>query len=249
MLNLSCDMCKFINKSTIPNELSHLCHYGDSAQNCSISIGDALEILQSCTKPSINLPSSSTNNHILIISIKLWVSKHICYTTQVYIQYLQCVRYGDITVLPWAMLSASPFLCFPLTHAGLVMLYRHRFGSTLAQVMACCLMAPGNYLNQCWLSEIQWQSPEGHLKEVLKPSISVCLLWGYERKLTAMIILYRDQCSHCEKLAPLHWSWLEHLMAMSPMDYMEHPLVLTQLSAPFTYYMQIMAVKPTQCIE
>ena len=27
--------------------------------------------------------------------------------------------------------------------------WRHRSGSTLAQVMACCLMAPSHYLNQC----------------------------------------------------------------------------------------------------
>ena len=35
-----------------------------------------------------------------------------------------------------------------------------RSGSTLAQVMACCLMAPSHYLNQCWLiiSEVQWHS-------------------------------------------------------------------------------------------
>ena len=28
----------------------------------------------------------------------------------------------------------------------------HRFGSTLAQVMACCLAAPSQYRNQCWPS-------------------------------------------------------------------------------------------------
>ena len=35
-----------------------------------------------------------------------------------------------------------------------------RSGSTLAQVMACCLTAPSHYLNQCWLiiSEAQWHS-------------------------------------------------------------------------------------------
>ena len=34
----------------------------------------------------------------------------------------------------------------------------HRSGSTLAQVMACCLRATNHYLNQCWLtiSEGQW---------------------------------------------------------------------------------------------
>ena len=37
---------------------------------------------------------------------------------------------------------------------------RHRSGSTLAQVMACCLTAPSHYLNQYWLIiiEVQWHS-------------------------------------------------------------------------------------------
>ena len=30
-------------------------------------------------------------------------------------------------------------------------IWGHRSGSTLAQVMACCLTAPSHYLNQCWL--------------------------------------------------------------------------------------------------
>ena len=40
----------------------------------------------------------------------------------------------------------------------------HRSGSTLAQVMACCLMAPSHYLNQCWLiiSKIQLHSSDGN---------------------------------------------------------------------------------------
>ena len=40
----------------------------------------------------------------------------------------------------------------------------YRRGSTLAQVMACCLMAPSHYLNQCWLiiSEVLWHSPDGN---------------------------------------------------------------------------------------
>ena len=31
----------------------------------------------------------------------------------------------------------------------IVATWRHGFGATLAQVMACCLMAPSHYLNQC----------------------------------------------------------------------------------------------------
>ena len=42
-------------------------------------------------------------------------------------------------------------------------IWRQRSGSTLAQLMACCLMAPSHYLNQCWLiiSKIEWHSSRG----------------------------------------------------------------------------------------
>ena len=51
-----------------------------------------------------------------------------------------------------------------LTHCGLVMPHGNRSGSTLVQVMACCLTAPSHYLKQCWLiiSEVWWQSPPGN---------------------------------------------------------------------------------------
>ena len=41
-------------------------------------------------------------------------------------------------------------------------IWRHKFGSTLAQVMACCLMVRSHYLNQCWLiiSKVQWHPSE-----------------------------------------------------------------------------------------
>ena len=41
-------------------------------------------------------------------------------------------------------------------------IWRQRSGSTLAQVMACCLTAPSHYLNQCWLiiSKVLWHSSE-----------------------------------------------------------------------------------------
>ena len=41
--------------------------------------------------------------------------------------------------------------------------WQHRSGSTLAQVMACCLTAPSHYLNQCWLiiSKVEWRSSKG----------------------------------------------------------------------------------------
>ena len=42
-------------------------------------------------------------------------------------------------------------------------IWQHGSGSTLVQVMACCLMTPSHYLNQCWLtmSKVLWHSSEG----------------------------------------------------------------------------------------
>ena len=44
-------------------------------------------------------------------------------------------------------------------------IWRHRTGSTKAQVMACCLTAPSHYLNQCWLliSDVSWHSSENNV--------------------------------------------------------------------------------------
>ena len=41
-------------------------------------------------------------------------------------------------------------------------IWRQRTGSTLAQVMACCLTAPSHYLNQCllFISKVLWLSCE-----------------------------------------------------------------------------------------
>ena len=48
--------------------------------------------------------------------------------------------------------------------------WQHRSGSTLAQVMACCLKAPSHYLNQCWhiICRVLWHSPKRHCTEEMK---------------------------------------------------------------------------------
>ena len=57
--------------------------------------------------------------------------------------------------------TCTPSSQFTHANAGLVPIHnasthfvqvtwRHRFGSTLAQVMACCLTAPSHYMNQFW---------------------------------------------------------------------------------------------------
>ena len=46
-------------------------------------------------------------------------------------------------------------------------IWRYRSWSILAQVMACCLTTPSNYLNQCWLMIIDglWHSPDSNFTE------------------------------------------------------------------------------------
>ena len=50
-------------------------------------------------------------------------------------------------------------------------IWRFRSGSALAQVMACCLLAPSHYLNQCWLTI----SEGNHLRAISQkiPLISI----------------------------------------------------------------------------
>ena len=55
-----------------------------------------------------------------------------------------------------------------LTHCGLV-----TSGTTLAQVMACCLTAPSHYLNRCWQSMKSSDINSGAIsQEMPQPSIT-----------------------------------------------------------------------------
>ena len=65
----------------------------------------------------------------------------------------------------------------PLTHCSLVTPYVEINESTLAQIIACCLTAPSNYLNQCSTSH-QW--------------VSVAFTWEQFIVSAQAIILYRE---------------------------------------------------------
>ena len=51
-------------------------------------------------------------------------------------------------------------------------MWRYRTGPTLAQVMACCLMTPSHYLNQCWLiiRKVQWIDLRAISQNISQPS-------------------------------------------------------------------------------
>ena len=65
--------------------------------------------------------------------------------------------------------------------------WRHRSGSTLVQVLACCLTAPSHYLNQCWLiiSEVLWHAPQRNFTAIDQVDILYNELENYNFEITA----------------------------------------------------------------
>ena len=66
-------------------------------------------------------------------------------------------------------------------------IWRQRSGSTLVQVMACCLMAPSPHLNQWWLliTKFLWHSLENSFTVVVQDSILNNELEKYTIKMSA----------------------------------------------------------------
>ena len=64
-------------------------------------------------------------------------------------------------------------------------IWRQRSGSTLAQVMACCLTAPSHYLNQCWLIiwKVQWYSSEDNFRSDISATNHWNKLGNYSYKI------------------------------------------------------------------
>ena len=87
-------------------------------------------------------------------------------------------------------------------------IWRHRSGSTLAQVMACCLAAPSHYLNHCWLiiSKVQWHSSEGNFVRDTSATIHLKLNWNLpwanELNPATATGIKAQTCSHLKHEAP-----------------------------------------------
>ena len=69
----------------------------------------------------------------------------------------QYISSGDTAVLHKAI-----YVCIFNSLRPCDAIWWKRTGSTLVQVMACCLMEPSHYMNQCWLiiSKVLWRSCE-----------------------------------------------------------------------------------------
>ena len=99
-------------------------------------------------------------------------------------------------------------------------IWRYRSGSTLAQVMACCLMAPSHYLNQCWLitSKVHWHSSEGNFAK----DTSAISQWNWLENYFSKILFKSPRGQWVKNLAMLyalhrsvywfHYWWCQYLL-------------------------------------
>ena len=116
-------------------------------------------------------------------------------------------------------------------------IWQQRSGSTLAQVMACCLAAPSHYLNQCWLmikssdvhiSAISQAMPQPSIIQIhLKityikfhsnfPGASeMIIIYSHMQRLFTIryaISLTNIEMKSSEKLKGVYWFNLIHLSA------------------------------------
>ena len=86
------------------------------------------------------------------------------------------LKFKHFNSMKWfhVVICGMIFMCLGIKHmpASLVInslwpadaIWLYLSGSTLAQIIACCLMTPSHYLNNCWLwiSRVVWHSPESN---------------------------------------------------------------------------------------
>ena len=110
--------------------------------------------------------------HRRTLTIKrIWMHQHLTDICKIWLWFQMCgiehILYGAFSVWKvgclldiWIVSGVSLNSLWPSDA-----IWHHRSGSTLAQVMVCCLTAPSHYLNQCWLtiSEVLCHSCEGNL--------------------------------------------------------------------------------------
>ena len=90
--------------------------------------------------------------------------------------FFQKSQYDLMLIIPLFMFKRS-LLVNPLGTCDAI--WRHRSWSTLAQIMACCLMAPSHYMSQCWLiiSHVLTQSPQGNFTKKCARCLYMACLW------------------------------------------------------------------------
>ena len=83
-------------------------------------------------------------------------------------------------------------------------MWHHRTGSTLAQVMACCLTAPSHFLNQCWLviNCFLWHCHGSNFIGIMEEICPWNAFENFEFNITSISV--RCQLTHWGRMTHIH---------------------------------------------
>ena len=105
------------------------------------------------------IPTWSLWRHCNVYALQQYMC-YIPYHAVVYIYIYVCVYVCKVNFtysIYYSGAACNAYLFNTLWPSDAI--WQHRSGSTMIQVMACCLTAPSHYLNQCWIiSKAQWHS-------------------------------------------------------------------------------------------
>ena len=156
-----------------------LCHRGWENNIIVTYIWYTVTLVACGVKISVNVKMSASTNTIFLKRIaikesqvlmnqsnkKRWMTRNIQTTQALWNCWIHCwLLQKSLNI--WNMLKSTKYWAFfnslhlTASHVmvninslwlSLVTPYDDRSGSTLAQVIDCCLMAPSHYLTQCWV--------------------------------------------------------------------------------------------------
>ena len=110
-------------------------------------------------------------------------------------------------------------------------------GSTLAQVMACCLTAPSHYLNQCWLSSVR---PSYIHLMTISQEICQSSMTKINMKITHLKMSLKSLRGQWVNLLRLSDAYLHHQLMSSLVHIVACRLFATKpLSEPMLNYCQL----------
>ena len=104
------------------------------------------------------------NEHNPLFSNIWWNSARSCVWCQLMIHVLQEIRRNENVINTLKQKVLDMYVHWhvnSLWHSDTI--WQLRSGSTLAQLMVCCLTAPSHYMNQCWLINLL---RDMHLREI-----------------------------------------------------------------------------------
>ena len=100
------------------------------------------------TFPKTRFPKSSLTYNQTDIRVYIYAYVHVCFHTYIFVLPASIIDISRKHTIHWNMSTNTVFNSLWPSDA----IWWHRYGSTLGQVMACCLTTQNQYLTQCWLN-------------------------------------------------------------------------------------------------